>query len=123
MEEQTKDFIYKIEITEVNFPEKKNWLTDWDDVENYNEDIKGNEYELFFATFEDMSLKINEITKGLQQYWSDVQEDKQGNNVEYLEYRNSKRMWDKVIRFRTSPFYLNESFWKAIKRYQEGQTK
>jgi hypothetical protein len=111
-------FIFKMEVKEVTMPKKMNWLGSYDEKFK-DEDFKENKYVLYFGTFEEMSNKIDEVTKGYHQYWADVTYDLYENNDEYLEYHNDYGAWDKEIYIDTSRLYLIDSFWKAIENYSK----
>jgi hypothetical protein len=113
------DFIFKMEIREVSFPKKFNWLSEWDDDDLDEDDFPTNEYELYFGRWEEMSTYIDAITKGFKQYWADVYFDIYNNNNERLEYHNGSSEWDKEIHISTSRIYLDKSFWKAIEQHKE----
>lgn len=112
--------MFRLEVFEETLPKKLNWLDmTEEEYEEFDEDNfpkKG--YELYFATWEEMSQKIDEITKGYHMFWCDPVKDHMGNDTEFLEYHNDQGAWDKEIHITTSRVYLTESFWKAVAYHQ-----
>ena len=111
-------YIYRMEVSELNYPKQMNWLGEWD--AEYNEDdFQGKRYELYFPTFEKMSEKLKEITEGCHQYWANVYKDLYDNNIEELEYHNGKGAWDKEIHIETSRIYLRSDLLNSIKEIEK----
>lgn len=110
-------FIFRMEVSEIIYPQKMNWLGDL--VDSFDDDDFGGErYELYFSTFEEMSRYIDEITQGFHQYWANIHDDMYGNNVENLEYHNGHGEWDKELHIDTSRLYLVDSLLKAIHSFK-----
>lgn len=107
-------FIFRMEVSEVIYPKKMNWLGEWDQ-EYEDKDFGGKVYELYFPSFEEMNKKIQEITVGCYQYWADAHDDMYGNNVEDLEYHNAYGTWDKEYHIHTSRVYLLDSLLHSIR--------
>jgi hypothetical protein len=108
-----ENFIFRMEINEIFLPKKLNRLGTIKDSYDYD-DIVENRYELYFPTFEEMSIKIDEITEGFHQFWADVRTDMYDNNIEDLEYHNGVGEWNKELHIETSRLYLIESLLKSI---------
>lgn len=105
-----ENFIFRIDVRTFNLKDKE------ESKLLFPEEIDLKEFELYFASFDEMSLKIDEITKGYSQYWADVTSDSRGQNVEHLEYHNGEKKWDKEIKIKTSRLYLSNSLIETIQQ-------
>lgn len=112
-------FIYRMEVRKSILSARIDWLGDYDES-LLDDDFEGEEYELFFPTFEEMSAKLDEITTGYYQFWADARDDRYGNNVERLEYHNGSPIWDSEINVESSRLYLSESLLKSIDEVRKG---
>lgn len=109
-------FIFRMEVIETTLPKKLNWLGGHNETFD-EDDFPVERYEIYFSTFEEMSVKIDGITEGYRQHWASIHDDMYGNNVEDLEYHNGTDEWDKEINIETSRLYLIDSLLNAIKHY------
>ena len=115
-------FLYRMRVSATTFPKKINWLKliDWDDFDE-DKDFPSETYELFFATWDEMSQKIDKITEDYHQYWANITNDLHGYNNEDLEYHNDHGTWDKELYISTSRVWFSDSFWKAVNYNQTHQ--
>lgn len=112
--------IFRVNVREVTLPEKLDWLSDYDDKYK-DEDFKEKTYDLYFPTYFALHEKVEQLTKGFNQYFADVYDDYNENPVENLEYHNSRGEWDKEIHIEISRLCLVESLLESINEVKQIQ--
>lgn len=103
-----------VEVNKWSYTERRNWLKDQgvEDFDHIDED-KDEHYTQLFVNMEEANEFIDNLTDGFNQYWFDVVERTDGDEVS-LEYHNGTE-WDTEIHITVTHVRVDESFIKHFK--------
>lgn len=103
-----------LEISKHGYTERRDWL-DNEDLEEFDfiDEDKYECYTKLFVDIKDANKFIDEITEGFDQYWFDISEQTDGDEVS-LQYHNGSK-WDTEIYITIRDIRLDENFIKHVK--------